>query len=138
MLVPGASMMSEQECSKQLKKPILNKKGKQLKDKNGDLMWETTIVPDFTKYDKHTIKVSLDKKKPVTYTYHTRKCKQAKQVINISQEAYNYFISNEVPYEYKASQSWKSISKKQRLEWYLKSICESRGGILQSYTVFDD
>ena len=50
IVVQGASMMSEQECSKQLRKPIINKRGKyagkQARDKRGHLLWHYETVPD--------------------------------------------------------------------------------------------
>ena len=52
MLVPGAIMVSEQECSKQLKKPVITKKGKYAgkpaKGKNGNPVYHTVTVPDMS------------------------------------------------------------------------------------------
>lgn len=174
MLVPGRAMMSEQECSKQLRKPIINKRGryagKQARDKNGKLLWCFEEIPDLTKYDRYDVKIAHPEKKreKEILTFYTRKFRDAKHVINISQEAYDYFISNEVPYGYCAprnfkphapqrahldrktkkwvwaegmpieAQAWKAASPEQRLEWHLNSICASMGGKMQSYTVFDD
>lgn len=165
-------MMSEQECSKQLRKPVINKRGryagKQARDKNGKLLWYFERVPDLTKYDRHDIKVDSTEKKGEKgiLTYYTRKFRDAKQVINMSQEAYDYFISSEVPHGYRAprsfkpyapirshldrktkkwvdgtsieAQAWKACSPEQRLEWHLNSICASMGGRMESYTVFND
>lgn len=159
VVVPGATMMSEQECSKLLKEPVINKKGKyagkQAKDKKGNLLYYNEIVPDMSKFDKHVFKIfNKEENKPETYVYFTRKNRPAKQTINISEEAYNYFISVEVPsgfrvpLELRASlkrshesfetQAWKKIGEQGRLEWHLKSICDSMGGTMESYTVFDN
>ena len=172
IIVPGATMMSEQECSKQLRKPVINKKGKyagkQARDKKGKLLWYYEKVPDLTKYDKNELKVRSSEKKGETevLTYYTRKCREARQVINISQEAYDYFISSEVPYGYHAPksfkpyspikshmdrktkkwidgtpievQAWRVASLEQRLEWHLNSIAESLKGKVASYKVFND
>lgn len=169
ILVPGANIMSEQECSKQLRKPVINKRGKyagkQARDKNGKLLWYYENVPDLTKYDRHDIKVR-SKGEVEILTYYTRKSREVKQVINLSQEAYNYFISSETPHGYHAPrsfkpyapikshldrktkewvdgtpinvQAWKAASLEQRLEWHLNSIATSMGGRIASYTVFND
>lgn len=159
MLVPGAKPLSEQECSKQLTKPVIIKKGKfagkQARDKKGNLLYYHETVPDLSKFDKHVFKIlNKEENKLETYVYFTRKNKPAKQTINISEEAYNYYISIEapsnfhIPAELRASlkrshesfeqQAWKKLSKEERLEWHLKSICDSMGGTMESYTVFDD
>lgn len=172
MIIPGATMMSEQECSKQLRKPVINKRGryagKQARDKKGRLLWYYETVPDPTKYDKHEIEVESSEKKGETevLTYYTRRSKDATQVINLSQEAYDYFVSNEIPHGYRAPrsfkpyapirsylnrktkkwvegipieiQAWRAASPEQRLEWHLNSIAASVGGKVHSYTVFND
>ena len=169
MLVPGATMMSEQECSKQLKKPVIVQKGKyaskQARDKKGNPLWHYVTVPDLEKYDRHDMVVESYKEKEHV-TFYTRKSRLAKQSINMTTEAYEYFIGNEVPQGYRAPknfkpikpirshldrktkkwvegtpievQAWKAASKLQRLEWHLHSICSSMGGTLDSYTVFND
>ena len=172
VVVQGAAMMSEQECSKQLRKPIINKRGKyagkQARDKKGNLLWHYETVPDLSKYNRHDVEVdsSSEEGKTETLTYYTRKSKDVRQSIHMSQEAYDYFISNEMPYGYRAPknfkpympikshldrktkkwvngtpieiQAWKTASEKQRLEWHLNSIALSLGGKVDSYTVFND
>lgn len=146
VLVPGATMVSEQECSKQLKKPVINKKGKYAgkpaKDKNGKPVYHTVTVPDLTKVQTHHVMVSGSKdgkKSKESLVYYTRKNKTVQQVINLSEEAYDYYVSSEVPHGYSAhAHSWETMSKKQRLEWHLKSICSSLGGKMGSYVVFND
>lgn len=92
-------------------------------------------------------------------------CTFAVKVINICEEAYDYFISDSAPLNYSPSKAiretlhvkqyinkntgqqieasnirnhgWKKLSAKQRLEWHLNKICESNNGILDFYTVFD-
>lgn len=165
ILLPGSTMMSERDCSKEVKRPVINKKGKyagkQKRNKKGELVFETALVPDPEKCNHYSIKVSYkdDKtKKMVTEFLHfnTRGYKTAKQSLNISEEAYDYFIGNEVPDGYRfpkefkpnkallkkgisvSSQAWNSQSQKEKLEWHLRRICESRGGRLADYTVFND
>ena len=170
--VQGAAMMSEQECSKQLRKPVINKRGKyvgkQARDKKGNLLWFYKTVPDLTKYDRHDVRVdsSTEKGKTEIITYYTRKNKEIKQSINMTQEAYNYFVSSEMPSNFHAPrdfkpnapirshndrktqkwvegvpldiQAWRAMSEKERLEWHLASIAASMRGKVDSYTVFKD
>lgn len=174
IVIPGATMMSEQECSKQLRKPVINKRGKyagkQARDKNGNLLWYYESVPDLDKYDRHHFTIGLNhnepNSKPEVITYFTRKSREARQSINMSNEAYVYFTSSEMPYNYKApknfkpyrpirshkdrktkkwvegmpieQQAWKVLTPVQRLEWNLNNVAESLGGVMESYTVFND
>lgn len=169
ILVPGANMMSEQECSKQLKKPVIIQKGKyagkQARDKKGNPLWHYVTSLDFEKHDRHDIVVESYQGRELV-TFYTRKSRPAKQSINMTTGAYDYFISNEVPQGYHAPksfkptkpirshldrktkkwvegtpievQAWRATSKQQRLEWHLNSVCASMGGKLDSYTVFND
>lgn len=172
ILVPGATMLSEQECSKQLKKPIINTKGKyagkQARDKAGKPLWYYTTIMDSTKCTQHTIKVNSSEKKgeKELITFYTRKTRKAKQTLNISREAYEYFISKEAPFGYRAPkdfkpygprrsrmdrktkewvegtpidvQSWRSLSEKEKLDWHMNAIAASMNGVVDSYVVFDD
>ena len=171
MIVPGATMMSEQECSKQLKKPLINKRGKyagkQARDKRGNLLWFYETVPDPAKYDRHSFQTKPTKgEKPETIVYFTRKAREAKQVISLSNEAYEDFISGNMPYNYKAPknfkpyrpirthkdrktkkvvegmsvdlQAWKVLTPEERLKWHLNAIAEGLNGEVESYTVFND
>ena len=171
ILTRGASMMSEQECSKQLKKPVINQRGKyagkQARDKNGNFIWYYKTVPDLSKYDRHDIRFASSKKTQTeVLTYYTRKQKEIKQSINMTQEAYEYFISNEMPANYHAPknfkpkipvkshldkkakkyvegipldiQAWRAASTQERLEWHLNAIASDLGGKVDSYTVFED
>lgn len=113
VVVQGASMMSEQECSKQLRKPIINKRGKyagkQARDKKGNLLWYYETVPDLTKYDRHDVEANslTEKGKTETLVYYTRKSREVKQSINMCQEAYDYMISSEMPHGYHAPKNFK-------------------------------
>ena len=165
ILLPGGTMMSERDCSKEVKRPVINKRGKyagkQKRDKKGNLVFETVLVPDPNKMVQNTIKVSYrdekTKKNVVEHiTFGTRSFNTAKQSLNICDEAYDYFVGNEVPEGYRypkdfkpskallkkgisiSSQAWNSQSTKEKLEWHLRRICESRGGTLGDYTVFND
>ena len=165
IILQGGVMMSEQECSKQLKEPILVErgryKGKVKKDKNGNPMFKVRTVPDPAKTDHHSLKLSYkDEKTRKTVeewvNFSTRRCIPAKQSLNICQEAYDYFISDEVPDGYRApedfkpskkllhkgysktKQAWMAMPEKEKLEWHLNRICAHRNGIMGDYTVFND
>lgn len=172
LLVPSATIMSEQECSKRLKKPVINKRGryagKQARDKQGNPLWHYVEVPDLEQYDKNVMMLEKEgvKNAKEPLVYYTRKQRMVRQTLNMTSAAYNYFISKEMPQGYHApknfkpympirshldrktkkwvegisidAQAWKAASTQQRLEWHLNSICASLGGIMGSYTVFND
>ena len=162
-------MMSEQECSKQLKKPLLYETGKyagkQMRDKKGKPKFIYTTVPDPSKQTRHELfidkEVPAGAKKPAKpekerIVLFTRNCKKVSQTLNMGEEAYNYFISGEVPAGFKApqgfkasqrllkkgigftQQAWLATPPQQRLMWHLNRTCEALGGTLLSYTIFDD
>ena len=141
ILVPGAKMLSEQECSKKLKKQLLITKGKNAgkpaKDKNGNPIYIKELVPDTTKCDRHHLKVK-DKEGSETITFFTRKSEMVKQVINMPTETYKYFVSNEVPAGFFPIKNWRALSKKQKLEWHTNNIAEGLQGVVESYVVFED
>lgn len=156
ILLQGSTMLSEHECSKESKRPVINQRGryagKQKKDKDGNLVFESVIVPDMDKLDRHSLKLMGGE----IINYTTRKYRTVKQSINICKEAYKYMVGKEVPDGFKyprdfkpnktllrrgmsvSSQAWNSKEKKEKLEWHLSRICESRGGQMGDYTVFDD
>lgn len=108
--LPGSVMYSKQSCLK-----------------NGKL--------DPEKYHKEFMKIENGKGHFETITINTRKCIPAKQIISISEDAYNYFISDEKPPEYR--NDWKSMSKEARLYWHLTEIAKSRGGKMLEYQILD-
>lgn len=157
----GGVMLSKQECLKQLTEPVLVKKGpnkgKPMKDKEGNILYTTRTVVDPEKTEHYEIKLT-DKNNKVTEIlgFNTRGFRPAKQVLNISKEAYEYFVSNEVPEGYRApadfkpsksalkkgisktKQAWMLLTPKYKLEWHLHRICASRQGTLVDYKVFTD
>lgn len=122
--VPGAKMVSEQECSKNSK----NKKN----------------AFDRTKYDVNFLKLRFEengKFKSETISFLTRKSIPALQNINITDEAYKYYISSEVPPSFpkeKGKFIWTQMSKKQRLQYHLEDIANALGGKIKSFVVFED
>lgn len=65
------------------------------------------------------------------------KTKDAKQVIKLSREAYNFMTSNYCPENFK-SKNWSQMGKKARLETHLKEIAEALGGKMLSYQIFEN
>ena len=153
VLLPGSTMVSKQECFKQLKEEVKDKKGRVVKDKNGNIKYKTRLVPDPDKHNAHHLKISDDKGEEVVHFY-TRKCMPAKQVLNISSLAYKYFIGNEAPEDFHVpvgfqpyrplwkvslkDQAWNVLSEKQKLEWHCRRIAMSLGGSLENFTVLPD
>lgn len=165
--LPGRTMFSKQECLKQLTKPVIGKDGKVRKNKAGKTMYKVCTVTDTSKLNFHTLKVcNPNGGGEEVLEFTTRKCKPASQVINICTEAYKDFISGSMPVGYKAPsdfkpympvrsyydekrhkyiegldinvQAWNKASVEARLKWHLNQICESRGGWLEDFTVFED
>lgn len=69
--------------------------------------------------------------------HYSFEVKPASQHINLTEEAYNYMISNECPYWAKPK-VWNSLSKKKRLEAHLQNITESLGGKSYIYVIFEE
>lgn len=90
------------------------------------------LDPD--KFNKSFMKISDGRGHFETIVINTRKCINAKQVINISEDAYNYFISDVNP-DYR--NDWKSLSKEARLHWHMTELAKSMGGEMLDYRVLD-
>lgn len=89
-------------------------------------------------YDKKTKKFFF-KKEPLKFK--TRKCATAQQVIKMTDDAYNYMISQACPewfIPFGGISKWKKLSKKERLEAHLERVCQSLKGISYTYAVFGD
>lgn len=165
--LPGRVLISEHECSRKVRKPLMGKgkkSDKQVIDKNGNPVWHTVVEPDPAKTDILKIDVTEGNGKTTTITVHTRKAYPAQQRLSICKEAYEDFISTSVPEAFHApkgfqpptipsvkgkkrflyigkslkEQAWLEMSPTQRLEWHLRGICAAMGGVLDSYKVFDD
>lgn len=87
-----------------------------------------------TGFDYSKIKIRTKKNKFEDATIRTRKTKTATQIINMSNAAYEYFISDSS----NIMRKWSLMGKKQRLEAHLKLLCESLGGLSFTYKVFDN
>lgn len=65
--------------------------------------------------------------------------KPAEQVINMSEEAYKYFTSQERPYNYPQQKvNWKFLSKMQRVKWHLEETAKYFGGEVKSFQILED
>lgn len=91
------------------------------------------IIP--ARHDKEFLKVKDERGHFETITVNTRKCIPAKQVINMTEQAYNYFISEEKPRSYKGD--WRKMSEEAKLNWHMNNIAKSLGGELDDYKVLD-
>ena len=118
MTVPGAGMLSSQECEKNPKESYNVTK---LLVQNGRGKNSTELI-----------------------TVATRKNKTAKQSISITKEAYDYMVSNEfnsncssLLFKY-PKHVWLKMTPKQRLEAHLSIIAKSFNAIGFTYEVLDD
>lgn len=128
----GRVMYSKEECLKTTQKTV------QYYDKKTRKKHTKTVEEEernMDKMDSHTLKVKTYPKE-VVLTYSTRKCKPAKQVINLSSTAYNHMVTT-CPEGIKPN-LWSRMSKKERLIAHLDMIAEGLGGTRESFTVFDD
>lgn len=114
ILLPGSQMYSHKEC-----------------EENKELLDNNSLELEYIK-DKKTGKYVRE-----TIHFNTRKCRPAKQVINICNEAYEYMISKEAPWFVKPG-LWVQLSKKLRLEKHLENITQSLGGIKYTYNILED
>lgn len=77
-------------------------------------------------------------------TLHICKRRPARQVINMSSEAYNYMTDgSSCPEWFKApgknpSKVWKALKDTQRLELHFERIAADLGGVVEAYHVVED
>lgn len=89
-------------------------------------------------YEDFSINYLDRDKKRVVLNMKLRTCKPASQSINISKTSYIYMISDECPESFPNPKYWVRLSKKQRLEYHLKELTQSMGGLKFTYKVFED
>lgn len=156
MLLQGRTMLSEQECLRKTRKPLMGKgkkSDKQVIDRNGNPVWVTVKEYDPSKCERFNMDI-LDNEghyKPVTV--FTRGCKPATKTMNLGVDSYEYFISKEVPLGFHApknfkmnfrirksanEQAWLQMSETERLEWHLNDICKSQNATLETYNVYEE
>lgn len=125
VVLPGRTLLSQEECLKTIQKEVITKKGKKF--------IKTEIVEDPAKFDMHTLKIDNE-----VISFKTRKTKPAYQAVNLDVDTYKYMIStSDNPAGVPPSQ-WKRMNTKDRLEFHLRGICSALGGKAYTYFVFDD
>ena len=118
MSVPGAQMLSSQDCEKMSKKDAYD--------------YSTLVVSCKEKKGKKSVI------KKETLHINTRKSKPAKQCVSISKEAYDYMThAKEIPSS-KLVRTWANMSNAKRLEYHLSLIAESFNALSYTYEIFDD
>lgn len=133
IVLPGRTMLSEQECSEKLIEWKYNKRTKR-KEKIITVKYDsnkTTPNRLFLDYKD----ASGRHKEPIFFS--TRNTIPAKKSVNINKEAYNYMTSVECP-EWAKLGEWKQLSKENRLKAHLQRMCEAEGGISFEYQIFED
>lgn len=156
MILPGRTMRSEKECMRKVRKPLMGKgkkANKQVIDKNGKEVWVTVKEYDPTKTERFIVNLKNKDNTEIPTTVYTRGAKPATRTIQLSDQAYDYFISREVPEGFHApknfkpnfkirkspnEQAWLQMSQEERLEWHLRDICASMHGTLGHYNIFED
>ena len=132
IVLPGSTMLSEQECSKQLKDTIIKKGKKKIITKtvyNKENNTENRIFLDYKDND------GIRHREPLFFmTRNTIPCKKS---INISKEAYDYMVSTECPAWEKMGE-WKQLSRIKRLTSHMQRICDNEGGISFELQIFED
>ena len=132
IVLPGSTMLSEQECSKQLKDTIIKKGKKKIITKtvyNKENNTENRIFLDYKDND------GIRHREPLFFmTRNTIPCKKS---INISKEAYDYMVSSECP-EWARTGEWKQLSRIKRLTSHMQRICDNEGGISFEFQIFED
>ena len=122
IVLPGRTMMTSQECEKN---PKVNYR-------------RHVIMLPVKRFDDKS-KKAFTKNEPLEF--HTRKCQKAKQVIRMSDEAYEYMTSVTCPewfFPIGGPNQWKKLSNIQRLEYHLDRVCASLGGISYTYDIYKD
>ena len=132
IVLQGRTMLSEQECSKQLKDTIVKKGKKKIITKTGYNKENNTENRIFLDYKDND---GIRHREPLFFmTRNTIPCKKS---INISKEAYDYMISSECP-EWARAGEWKQLSRIKRLTAHMQRICENERGISFEFQIFDD
>lgn len=118
MVIPGATMLSELDCSKMSKKEAYN--------------YSQVTVEYKTKKGKKLVNTKE------TFSIYTRKSKPARQSLSISKEAYLHMTDRKEIPAARFRKSWATMSKKERLEYHLTLIAENFNAISYSYEILED
>lgn len=117
IVLPGSTMMSEQECSK-----------------NSAENYNHFTMTVGSKHDRKNIH------------FATRKCKTAVMVMQLGKDTYDYFTAKSKNRRldvqncpsWSRPDIWYNLSVEQRLKKHLARITADRGGISYTYAVFED
>ena len=60
------------------------------------------------------------------------------QSSNMTQEAYDFMTSNEIPHWFKKMGNWNKLKPNERLKFHLDKYAETLGGKLMNFQVFED
>ena len=93
---------------------------------------EPEVITNFKSKSKN-----IKKREKFSFRDIKIKTKPAHQHINMTKQAYLYFISNETP-EWAKAQDWRMLSQKERLERHLAKTCEHFRGKSFTYTILED
>lgn len=129
-------MFSKQQCFKNCKEM----------DKHNRPVIVETPIEGMTDQHQVSLKCFDQKTRKVYYkqaTFHTRKCVPARQVINMSSDAYDYMTSDFCPEWFRVSgknpqQVWDAMSPEERLRIHLDRTAKHFGGIVDEYQILDD
>lgn len=116
--VPGATMLSSQDCEKMSK----------------DEAYETNLI-QIEHQKKKGVKKLTKKENLIVFT---RKSKPAKQNISISREAYKYMTDKKCVPSFTTAFIWNKLNAKKRLERHLQEIAEYFNALSYSYEILDD
>lgn len=134
IVLPGRTLLSKEECLKTTQKVI------EKKLKNGRVIKKTinVQVEDWSKMNKHSMKVEAKGEKPEIITFYTRQSRPALQVLNMSKYAYECMIDKNCCPSWVKPSRWTAMSTKERLESHLQRTVEHLGGTSYTYQVFED
>lgn len=136
--LPGRVMLSEQECSKKVRRPVLDKKGNQIVNRKGEPVYKSVIEPDYAKTDRIRMSV-YDKDTDTTeqISIYTRRCRPAQQAVSVSLECYlDYINPTIIPKTYKGTKfMWANLTETERLEFNFRELAQALGGTVESYYI---
>lgn len=105
----------------------------------GAQMYSIKEAKENNLYNSEFIKVFDDKKRKwYNYEIKVRKSIPAKQVINMSEEAYLSMVNPMECPSFIRKRDWNMLNKKARIKLHLENIAESLNGILYEYDIFED
>lgn len=133
ILLPGGTMLSVEESTRIIEEPVKTPSGKN-KQLNGEVVTTPIRVMDTHKHDKFEMEI-MDRGRKETIKVFTRKSKKARQVMHLTEDAFDYMTSDERPYDYKGI--WSRLTDMEKLKWHCNRIAETIGGTVESIQILD-